>query len=410
MNLIALLIATLLAALAATVAIAQPPSPAEADSKVQVAAYYFPNWGPEPYSEWGAVKVAKPRFAGHAQPKVPLWGYENENDPTVMAHKIDSAADHGLDAFIFDWYYYDRVSSESTGPQDPASHWDGSKYLSSALEHGYLGAPNNERVRFAVMWCNHDLGTLAKGAVSPETFDRLADYVIEKYFKHPAYWKIDGCPYFSIYEVDTFLQTFGGDVAKAVDALDRFRSKVQAVGFPDLHLNGVLFALGRRGNSAAALTKELKLDSATSYTWIHHYALPDFPATDFDIVANAYFQFVEHGGGHNGLEQKADTLGVPYFLNVSMGWDSSPRCPAGIDWMAKRTPYPLGAVITGNTPERFQEALARAKALTLQRPPNERIITINSWNEWGEGSYLEPDTVHGLAYLQAIQSVFATGK
>ena len=24
-----------------------------------------------------------------------------------MAQKIDAAADHGIDAFIFDWYYYD---------------------------------------------------------------------------------------------------------------------------------------------------------------------------------------------------------------------------------------------------------------------------------------------------------------
>ena len=40
--------------------------------------------------------------------------------------------------------------------------------------------------------------------------------------------------------------------------------------------------------------------------------------------------------------------------------------------------------------------------------PNERIITLNSWNEWGEGSYLEPDTVHGMKYLEAVREVFGT--
>jgi len=35
-----------------------------------------------------------------------------------------------------------------------------------------------------------------------------------------------------------------------------------------------------------------------------------------------------------------------------------------------------------------------------------RILNINCWNEWTEGSYLEPDTVHGMQYLDAIRDVF----
>ena len=396
--------ALLLAPLAATSVVAQEKSATGIKQKVQVAAYYFPNWGPVAQSEWRSIKAAKPKFEGHAQPKIPVWGYENENDPTVMARKIAAAADHGLDAFIFDWYYYDPDAGRPKATPGKVSHWDGSKYLHSALERGYLGAANNDRLKFAILWCNHDLGSMAKGAVSPETFERLTDYVIEKYFKHPSYWKIDGCPYFSIYQIKTFLQTFGGDRTKAAEALSRFREKVKAAGFPDLHLNAVLFGLGDGGGE---LVKELKIDSLTTYVWIHHYALPDFPATDYGKVANGYFRAVEKGGGYNGLEQPASSLPVPYHLNVSMGWDSSPRCKAGADWMATRRGYPFGAVISNNTPERFRAALARAKELTIQCPPKERIITINSWNEWGEGSYLEPDTVHGMGYLEAIQSVFA---
>src|SRR5215467_13509196 len=83
---------------------------------VTVAAYYFPNFHVDPrneawhgtgWTEWELLKRAEPRFPGHIQPRTPLWGYEDESDPGVMARKIDIAATHGLNAFLFDWYWYD---------------------------------------------------------------------------------------------------------------------------------------------------------------------------------------------------------------------------------------------------------------------------------------------------------------
>jgi len=78
------------------------------------------------------------------------------------------------------------------------------------------------------------------------TFGTLTDYVIAKYFKHPSYRQLGGCPYFSIYRMNTFIETFGGDRAKTAAALARFREKVKAAGFPNLHLNAVLFASAAR--------------------------------------------------------------------------------------------------------------------------------------------------------------------
>jgi hypothetical protein len=57
---------------------------------------------------------------------------------------------------------------------------------------------------------------------------------------------------------------------------------------------------------------------------------------------------------------------------------------------------------------RFRSGFTIIRSPTFRRPPNERIVTINSWNEWGEGSYLEPDTVHNMKYLEAVRDVFGT--
>jgi hypothetical protein len=60
-----------------------------------------------------------------------------------------------------------------------------------------------------------------------------------------------------------------------------------------------------------------------------------------------------------------------------------------------------------NTPEAFRAALESAKAFAMTKlPTDKRIITVNSWNEWTEGSYLEPDREHGMAYLDAVRDVF----
>jgi len=371
------------------------------EGDVQVAVYYFPNWGPVSLSEWSVVKAAKPQFEGHQQPKVPVWGYQNENDPVVMTQKIDAASDNGIDAFIFDWYYYDE---ESSGLAGHARNWDGSKYLCQALENGFLKADNNDKLKFALMWCNHNLGGAAvKGAVRIETFEKLMDYVIETYFKHPSYWKIDGCPYFSIYQMNTLLETYDNDLTLLEGGINKFRDKVKAAGFPDLHLNAVLWGLKETFLDEGI--RRLNINSTTSYVWIHHIALRDFPTTQYEKVAEAYFRALKSGGGANGLQTPVHTIPAPYHINATMGWDSSPRCRNSPDWMTRRG-YPFGPVIVNNTPYLFKKYLAKAKELTMQNPESERIITINSWNEWGEGSYLEPEERTGYGYLNAIKEVF----
>lgn len=253
------------------------------DQRPTVACYYFPNYHPSDrrnqvvkgngWSEWELVRAARPRFPGHQQPKVPAWGYTDEADPQVMARKIAAVADHGIDAFIFDWYWYDD------GP-----------FLERGLDNGFLQAPNRHRLQFALMWAIHDWldihparrGTPARvlypGRVTPHTFDVLCDHVITRYFLQPAYWKIAGAPYFSVYDLQKLVESFGG-ASPARQALDRFRAKARAAGLPGLHLNAVVWnSVILPGETTltnpSELVRQLGFDSVTSYVWIHHVALP----------------------------------------------------------------------------------------------------------------------------------------
>lgn len=371
--------------------------------KYEVAAYYFPNfhdddknkiWHGEGWNEWDLLKAGTPRFEGHVQPKVPLWGYQNEADPEVMEQKIKAAADHGLNAFIFDWYWHKE------GP-----------YLQRCLEEGFLGAKNNKDLKFALMWANHDwlelhpatryqpYPTRMTGAVSEAVFIQATDHMIKTYFNHPSYWRIDGKLYFSIYEMMSLVKGLGGlDNTKRV--LVEFRERVRNAGLGELHLNAAVWGIETLPTENTLTNPNevinyLGVDSVTSYVWFHHIAAESFPAVPYKEVR------VQCSGEHARLSGQ---YSIPYLPNVTMGWDPSPRTVQTDVY--DDIGYPYTTVYTNNTPREFEQALSDVRAYMDNADSDYNVCTINAWNEWTEGSYLEPDTVNGYGYLEAIKKVF----
>ena len=89
-----------------------------------------------------------------------------------------------------------------------------------------------------------------------------------------------------------------------------------------------------------------------------------------------------------------------------MGWDPSPRADQSQTY--DNSGYPFMNTIKDNTPGNFRAALELARQRMLAEPHGLRILNLNCWNEWTEGSYLEPDSIHGMAYLDAVKAVFDT--
>ena len=203
------------------------------------------------------------------------------------------------------------------------------------------------------------------------------------YVARPNYYRMDGKPVLMIYEIATFVEGIGG-IKNAGAALATFRKDCEAAGLGGVHLMVCDYKL-----DAGALTG-LGIDSATIYNFVHWASAKGNP--DYDEWAKR---------GANRFDVAKKELGLKaYFAHASVGWDTNPRYPAG----AERP------TVLNSTPAKFEAALKRAKDWSDANTPKgyPKLITVNSWNEWTEGSYLEPDTKLGFGYLEAIKNVFGT--
>lgn len=384
--------ALLLSALLCALADAEP---------VRVAAIYYPHWHPYPVgeklifgsgkSEWELVKGQKPRYEGHSVPVRPLMGFYDETDPKMVEKEIDLAADAGIDVFLYDWYFYgDRPMMEE------------------ALNRGYLKARNNDRVRFALLWCYHDRRNrfcarpedpgvwVAKRERTPDEFRRNFDWVLERYLVSPHYWRKDGKPFFSIFNAEQFVGDMGGP-EKTRALLGEANAKAVGKGVGPIHWNAM------QGTNFAAYARA-GFDSCAAYNFTFN-VLQDHKRR-FD-AKEQLAEYTELADTHRRFWKERENLdGITFLPTVTRGWDCSARCHPDEPFPWRVGGYPYSGIVRNNTPELFRQLLADARDFAETSPKKPGVVIINAWNEYTEGSWLVPDEGIGDASLRAVRTVF----
>lgn len=360
-------------------------------ARLKIGAYYYPGWHqckvrdasfPRKWSEWQLVYGCKPSFAGHEQPKLPLWGPENEADPEVFSKKLDAASAYGVDVFVFA-YYWSR----------------GKRLLEGALNDGFLKCKNRGNTEFALMWANRmprkvmPVKDAAARLIDPSRlvytdpgdFLEFVSHIAEKYFVEPDYFRVDGAHYLSIFDTAFFIRQLGPELATATIASAR---KFLAERSMSLHLAAIDPIPEHQ-----PLLRQIGFDSVTHYVF-----LPEWGGEyqqDYQACATAKPSQWRH---------YQPATGLPYVPSVTPGWDANPR--ASDYGVEKPSRYPWSPILTGSTPETFTDFLVAAKNFACEESKFPHpFVMISSWNEWSEGHYLEPDQKHGFAWLDAVKRV-----
>ena len=348
-------------------------------SKPQVIALYLPQfyptkendeWWQKGFTEWTNVGNAKPLFKGHYQPRVPAdLGYYDLRLPEVREQQADLAREVGINGFCY-WHYWfsgrrllDRVFTEVVNSGKPdypfclcwANHswyqksWDSSKPNKLLMEQTYPGDED---------YINHF------NAMLPA-------------FKDPRYLKTNGKLNFGI---------FGADKIPSFSLMkDIWNNLADKNGLPGFYFWG--FAQGE---------KRLKTVSSLDYDAIVYDNLQTVYDNSFLLNSKRIFKFFNKTHIINYQDYVNKT--VSFFQEHSdllpcilPNFDHSPRSKS------------RGIILHGDTPQKWESFFR--KIYNLQSENNNEMIVIKSWNEWGEGNYLEPDLKNGMQYLEATKAV-----
>jgi hypothetical protein len=351
------------------------------DGEPKILAAYLPQYHPIPendaawgkgFTEWTNVAKAVPQYVGHRQPRMPgELGFYDLRVRDVMARQVALARQYGLSGFCFHYYWF-----------------DGKRLLERPLDL-FLGERGDDfRFDFCLCWANENWTRRWDGADediligqnhSVEDSRRVfADML--RYILDPRYIRVDGKPVIVIYRPAII-----PDIAEVARM---WRDEAAKAGLPGLYLvatNAFGFGDPRAIGFDALCQFPPHAVMVQELTDEVERLNPDFAGHvySYEGMKEAYLDMLPAPG--------TSSPGVPVWPGLMTAWDNEARKPG------------RGHSFHGAMPASFRDWVERGLDYSrAAHDPGARFVFVNAWNEWGEGSYLEPDRDYGYAWLEAI--------
>lgn len=353
--------------------------------KARAIAFYLPQYHPIPendewwgpgFTEWTNTARARPLFPGHRQPNIPgELGFYDLRVAETRAAQSDLAREHGVEAFAYWHYWFGRGSRILERP------------FTEVLRSG------EPEISFCLAWANQTWSGIWHGAsdkilrqqLYPGPEDERAHFdAVLPAFRDERYLRVDGRPVFYVFRPE--------ELPDAAAFVDHWQALARAAGLPGLYLVAEMSdLLGTGPRYASAMSDGF---DASVYMRI--------PARN-DRLRVLRMRAIRKILGGPEIYPYSDAIMAKSVTGphiqpcVYPNWDNTPRSRRG------------GLVLTGATPERFRQNVADAVATLANRRPEERLLWVKSWNEWAEGNHLEPDLLHGRAWLEALRDGIEDG-
>jgi len=362
------------------------------DPKNRVIAFYLPQfypieendetWG-KGFTEWINVANAKPLFKRHYQPRIPAdLGYYDLRVTEVREVQAQMARETGIEGFMYWHYWFGNGKRLLERP------------FNEVLESGKPDFP------FCLGWANHSWTThtwttmkqFQKNKIIVEQlYPGEKDYInhfntILPAFKDKRYITVEGEPIFLVYDplsipnpaefIKLWKDLAVNNGLKGVHFVGlssgklENQDKILKVGFDAIAPGNLWYAESMvKGKWNRLLRHKIKERLNSALTDKYHYK---------DIIKYLITK--------NDYKENSYPSAIPQ-------WDRSPRSGK------------QAVIYYGSTPELFREHLKIVKKAVENKPKEKRIIFLRSWNEWGEGNYVEPDKKFGMGYLDAVRDV-----
>ncbi len=341
----------------------EPPKPRPISVRMDLGAYIFPGNYRTPLTADGSADTIDtrsewPLILSWPQPR-PILGCYDDSLPKVNDWHIGWALEAGIGLFAFDWY------------------WNaGETRLLRTLERGFLRAQYAPMMDFCIHWCNHPVDWKQPLDFSPQALVDMIAYCAAQYFKRRNYRRVDGRPVFMVFDLPAVVEANGGDEPFTREVLPRVNAECHKHGLPDLYLVAVYGShyMARRYRCMDALT-------VYGYSEVARLHPPSRPAE---------IPYSEIAERLPSIWTRLRRIGPRLIPSVMSGWDDAPRAR---DKRLARL---------GNTPKRFGQALQLMARHASATP----FGMIEAWNEWGEGSCIEPAAPYGFGMLDTVRRVF----